>query len=253
MLNWIKEILNLSSRVLPIQYRLEKATREFYVYDFHVKKIFEELSRSYQLSDYFKLDDILTASPFRGLISELFSPNDFYLSQKDIAVATSICMRGYCDNQKQKNDNIIDFSYAFLKKLRVRIIEDQQLQERFSRIKKDAQEIVTDFDRSEIEETLANKKKLFTHYFRSFEDSNFDYQITVWHQAPDQSWIDCRSENSITIRIDPSSIREGFFLIGFDYESKGESLFYATRIARREYFNGTKSGFEDIDEAIWLK
>lgn len=77
---------------------------------------------------------------------------------------------------------------------------------------------------------------MFNYYFKSFEDKNFSQQITIWHQANGQNWLERRSEDSITINVDSSNIREGFFLTGFEYTKDGKNLEYATQIDGNEYF-----------------
>ena len=252
MLTWIKEIVNLSSKLLPTQYLFRKKL-DYYIYEFHITSIIKELDKLFDISTYCSLADIHKASPFRGLIGELFRSNEFYPSLKDIAIAINISIKGYCNEKETYNGEIIDLSYSFIEKLRQRIMDDPRLSELFSQLGKDVKKICSDFNRNDIEETLKNKKEMFTYYFKSFENKNINYQITISHQAAEKTWIEWEPEDSITLDIDRANIREGFFLLGFDYSNNGKSLTYATSINGYEYFDGIDNDKKNINRAIWLK
>ncbi|EAB4114473.1 hypothetical protein EOH33_25205, partial [Salmonella enterica] len=55
----------------------------------------------------------------------------------------------------------------------------------------------------------------------------------------DNTWIDWTEKNSIRININPYKIREGFFLIGFDYRdvTNDKRLHVASNKDGYEYFN----------------
>ena len=137
--------------------------------------------------------------------------------------------------------------------MRQRIIIDTRLRELFSKLGKDPKKICSDIDRADIEEILENKKKMFTYYFKLFEDKHFNYQITIWHQSAGKTWIEWKPEDSIILNIDPGNIREGFFLTGFDYSNNEGSLTYATRMNGYEYFDDIEHDMQNLERAIWLR
>jgi hypothetical protein len=68
------------------------------------------------------------------------------------------------------------------------------------------------------------------------------------------NWLDWGSENCITIYTDPEEVREGFFLLGFDYTKTetNEDLMIATRVEGYEYFYFNNYNLSRGD-VIWMK
>ena len=253
MQTWItRKLVDLVLEFSPVEYIIEERFSSC-IYKYHIIKIIDNLEDRFKIANYCSLSKIYEAPSFKGLISNFFDPNNLHLSPKDVAVCVNISISGYCNEKDTYNDVIIDFSYSFLEKLKKRIIRDKRLNNLLSSIGKDITYLQLDYDRDEIETTLSSKKGIFSHYFKSFEDKNFSHQITIWHQADGKSWLEWKSEDSITLNLDPSSIREGFFLIGFDYSQGEESLAYATRIKEYEYFSGVSGSIKDADRVIWLR
>ena len=104
---------------------------------------------------------------------------------------------------------------------------------------KSIQDIENENCREKLLNILVNKRSLFIHYFNGFNDIRYYFSIRVWHQANEKNWIDNNVENSLIININPLRIREGFFIIGFDYTrlSDGETLKVACNENGYEYFN----------------
>ncbi len=106
-------------------------------------------------------------------------------------------------------------------------------------------------ERAKIEYLFKNKKALLKHYFSTFKNDNFNNSIRIWHQSNDHSWVDWNEKNSICININPYKIREGFFLVGFDYFdiTNSESLYVASNKDGCEYFN------EHLDDGlcVWVR
>ncbi|CAI2076030.1 Uncharacterised protein [Serratia fonticola] len=97
----------------------------------------------------------------------------------------------------------------------------------------------TNSDRAAIEYLFKNKKDLFLHYFSTFNNTSYNHRVQIWHQGNDNTWIDWAEKNSIYININPYKIREGFFLVGFDYRdiTNNKSLHVASNKDGYEYFN----------------
>ena len=249
MEEWIR-MARLLSRIYPInRWCKEKIVQYFYGY--HVLEIIKDSNKKFRISDCFGLMRAYNEAPFRGLVKELMRVNDIYPSPKDIAVAINIAIGGYCSEGFTNNDEIIDFSFHFLTEIENRITTDEILREHFSGINKDVEKLVTNYDRDSLSRILAKKRDIFLNYFRTFEDKRYGQSIRVWHQADDNSWIDWSKENSLEIQMNTRKIREGFFLMGFDYSMNktGDRLSIATRIDGYEYFNDS----ENRDHAVWVR
>lgn len=175
------------------------------------------------------------AAPLRGLVREMFQSLDFYPSIKDVAVATAVTAQMV--GKTYDVDDVIDFSQLFIKELKSRIIVCSELNEMFSEYR-NVSRLSQEYDRKDIQATLENLPRLFTDYFKRFDDKHFSVKLIIQPRASVQSCPSWQPEESIKINVDPSSLREGFFLPCFDYYKNGEKLTNATRHKGYEYFNG---------------
>lgn len=185
-------------------------------------------------------------------MNETLKANQIYPSPKDIAVAIAIATKEYGDLDGKYISNIIDLAFHLAIEIKERISSDDTLKSILIDLGKNIESFDTDITRVEIEKSFKSKKQLFVDYFQTFKDPRFNYAIKVWHQGGEIDWVEWQEEDSITININPAKIREGFFLVGFDYSimSTGETLKFATRKNGYEYFNGDLDKYKDI---IWAR
>jgi hypothetical protein len=214
-------------------------------YHYHVREIMEKANSYFRISPSFDLIYVFNQPSFRGLINTLFEPNNFYFSCTDIAIAVNITIHGYCNKDYVDNESIVDFAYHFSDEVKERVRLDPLLSKELTVIGKDVKLIIDDTDRNEVNQAFSSKKTMFRHYFKTFEAPGFDKKVIVWHQNEDQCWIVWDTEDSIAVSVNPQKIREGFFLMGFDYSSDTYgSLDVATNDGRYEYFNDVREGVE---------
>jgi len=158
----------------------------------------------------------------------------------DVAVAINIATGHYCDNEFNNfSHEIIDFSYHVSHEIKESIIKNKIMRDGLVDYGKDISLMDTNSDRTAIECLFKNKKDLFQYYFSTFNNPSYNHSIQIWHQGNDNTWIDWDENNSICININPYKIREGFFLIGFDYRdiTNNERLHVASNKDGYEYFN----------------
>ncbi|HDM8047756.1 TPA: hypothetical protein P0E07_000827 [Vibrio fluvialis] len=230
------------------QYVLKRIEKYFLSY--HVEKILEEASHTFQISDYQYVTDLAEKSPFRGMMSEFVRVGDFCPSPQDIAVAINISINAYCNEHGRNLDKIIDLAFHISHEIKSRLVSDPILKSVLCDIHKDIKKIKTTGNRDEINRLFSNKKELFLSYYSTFEKPEFSYSIKVWHQDQDNTYIDWFEKNALTVHLNPLRIREGFFLVGFDYfcnESKS-NLMCATRIEGYEQFDGDWN-----NNVIWVR
>ena len=230
--------------------------REFYnkkmrndFYNPLVRKIIKQANSKYQVSSIFDLMYVFNDTPLKGLVNTLFEPDNFDFTCKNIAIAVHISVRGYVFKSQTNNEAVIDFAYYFCNEIEKTIKSNRLLSEELLSINKKIELMTECIDRDEIAEIFSSKKKIFEHYFQTFEASLFNDEITIFHQAENKEWIEWNEEDSITIRVNLQKIRRGFFLPGFDYSSKTHrGLSVVTTDGCYEYFNGEMKG----DHTVWL-
>ena len=230
------------------QYALKRIEKYFLSY--HVDKILEEASTVFKTSDYLDITDLSGDSPFRGMISEFVRVGDFCPSPKDIAVAINVSMYAFCNEKSTNSESIIDLAFHISTEIKTRLLHDPLLKSVLGDINKDISKIQTQGNRDEIRELFENKKKLFLSYYSTFDKPEFGYSIKVWHQSQDNSYIDWNEDDALTVHLNPMRIREGFFLLGFDYfcNERQSRLECATKVGDYEYFDG-----EWTDNVIWAR
>lgn len=239
MLNQIKEHL---STVVASRYQARQSDELSYICVSHVEEIACESAGNEFVA-------LCQAPPFRGLISETFKASEFYPSAKDVAVALAVSAE--TSGEDYSIAKTIDFSYVFIEKLKRRIISVPKLNQLFSRFAKDVRRLSTDVDRHKLKATMAEHKTLFAYYFKSFEDKNFSVEMVVTPRHNEQSSPSCQLDDPIQLTIDPSAVREGFFLSQFNYSQNGVPLTHATRYNGYEYFNGMDIGLGKRKDVIW--
>ncbi|HBE9078990.1 hypothetical protein [Serratia fonticola] len=193
-----------------------------------------------KLRGWYSPCDLIDAKEFRGMINSLFQPGDYHFSTMDIAVAINIATGHYCDNEFNKlSHEIIDFSYHLSREIKESIIKSKVMRDGLIDYGKNISLMDTNSDRAAIEYLFKNKKDLFLHYFSTFNNTSYNHRVQIWHQGNDNTWIDWAEKNSIYININPYKIREGFFLVGFDYRdiTNNKSLHVASNKDGYEYFN----------------
>lgn len=215
---------------------------DYFLY-YHVKKILKEANQNNHYSNSFNLEQLIYKSAFRGTICEYFRSNDFQPNAKDIAIAISISSDSYSNHITSKLDSLIDLSYHLSNKIKEIIILDITLKSIYEELGQSLVMLDKPVDRVDITNALKNKKSLFTEYYKSFNNKNFSYGIKIWHENEDNDWVQWKESESLIIHIDPLAIREGFFLVGFDYSelTSGNSLCFATSKGGYEFFNSFES------------
>ncbi len=211
--------------------------------------LLNSLNSEFEISKYFDLKYAFEQSSVKGLINTIFDPNEEFFSVLDLSVSINIAVNGYCNNEYVYNDKIIDSANYICENLKRRLYDDKVLKTYLADINKDLNNFSYEVSRSEIESVLTNKSSIFKTYFRKYHNPNYSTGIRIYHQAEGKNWIDWNDENSIQISHNTIEFREGFFLIGFDYQlSTGEYLRIATLKDGVEYFNPSKYSRDNV---IW--
>lgn len=246
----IFKIFGLLHNIYPIKKYLRKIIVEYF-FNYHINEILAHASSHFSISENRNANELRYEPAFRGLINDIFKNNDIYPSPKELAIAINVSIEAYCDQKLSHHNAIIDLAYHIANEIKVRILSDEVLKIIFHDLGKDVDKILINEKRSDIDRCFQNKKQLFENYFNSFNDTRFNYGIKIWHQGEDTEWIEWNESESITVHLDPTKVREGFYLIGFDYSiaATGENLNIATRVDGYEYFNR----LEQNSTVIWAR
>lgn len=232
-------------------YFLYKGKLVHYEYKKSVKSILISLDDK-SLFGWYKPSNLIESREFRGMINSLLQPGDYHYSAKDIAVAINITTAHFCKNELNKDSHeIIDMAYHIVSELKEVAIKNKIIRDGLTEYGKNIRHIDADSDRSEIEGLFMDKKSLFKYYFSTFNDSRYHHTIKVWHQGNDNTWIDWTENNSINVSVNPYKIREGFFLVGFDYcdITNDENLHVASNENGYEIFNK----YIDQNSCVWMQ
>lgn len=207
-----------------------------YFFDYKVVNILREANNYFDIGSLEKVINLKNNRIFRGLINSYISTDDKYPNALDIAVAVKISLGEFNNKYDQ---NILDFSFHLLSELKKILKTDPILKLAISDLGKDLIRLDDIIDRDKIITIMSNKKSLFIHYFNEFNDKRYNYAIRVWHQSNENSWIEWKIDDSIIVNLNPVRIREGFFMVGFDYTqlNNHESLDIAGNENGYEYFN----------------
>lgn len=235
----LNDIFKISEAITSPFHYIFKRNLSHYLYQKSILRILTSVNDK-KLRGWYRPLDLIDAREFRGIINSLFQPGDYHFSTMDIAVAINIATGHYCDNEFNKfSHEIIDFSYHFSREIKESIIKNKVMRDGLIDYGKSISLIEVNSERTEIENLFKSKKGLFKHYFSTFNNTNFNHSIRIWHQSNDNSWVDWNEKNSICININPYKIREGFFLVGFDYFdiTNSEGLSIASNKDGYEYFN----------------
>ncbi|WP_320151090.1 hypothetical protein [uncultured Tolumonas sp.] len=205
----------------------------------HVRSILRECDSIFNISSEMSPLDLINQRAFRGLIREYVQSDYFLPNVKDIAVSINLSCDHYLNGTPAHESNIIDLAYHICSELKRRIALDSSLRSTFINLDKSASDINNKISREEISNIFNSKKSLFTDYFTTFSDDRYNYSVKIWHQSESTPWLDWDNEHTLVVKLNPVRIREGFFLIGFDYTeiSTGYSLKVASEIRGYEYFN----------------
>lgn len=250
MLNYLLKPLGLLHWFYPVRQFLRARGADYFM-NYHLKEILLNAEKSYSISKHYKLSDLLKSPSFRGLMKELFRIGDFYQNPKNVSVAINVAFGLYGSEGKRFHTELINFSYHLCSEVKERIIGDLFLKNLLEEYGKDVEAMKVYYDRALILKVFDTKKDLFTEYFQTFNNPNYDFPIKIWHQSEGESWIKWEEKDSLMINVDKLRIREGFFLTGFDYTivKNHERLQMATRIKGYEYYNQV----EKNDEVIWAR
>lgn len=237
-------------RLHPIKIFLRKRVVDYFTY-YHLREILDEASRHFRVSRIRRITDLKFEPAFRGLINELFQSKDFYFSSKDLAISISVALDLYNTKNQHLTEELIDLSFHLTERICERIASDYLLITVFQDLGKEIKNIDSNTDRGDIRECLSEKRHIFKHYFSSYNDPRYSHEIKVWHSGEGKSWIEWNEEDSLIVTINPARVREGFYLIGFDYFSitKDTTLSRATTENGYEFFNGSL----DTGTVIWAK
>lgn len=222
-----------------------------YIYNKSVKSILMDMDEK-KLLGWYKPSSLLESREFRGMINSLLQPGNYHYSAMDIAVAINISTFHFSKSEMNKDSHdIIDMAYHIVSELKEVAIKNKIIRDGLNEYGKNVNLIETNSERSKIEKLFMNKKELFKYYFSTFNDSRYHNTIKVWHQGNDNTWIDWSEDNSVNVNINPHKIREGFFLIGFDYSNItcNERLRVASNKNGYEFFNK----FIDRKSCIWMQ
>ena len=222
-----------------------------YLYQKSIVRILTNVNDK-RLRESYRPLDLIDAREFRGVINSLFQPGDYHFSTMDVAVAINVATGHYSGNEFNKlSHEIIDFSYHLSREIKESIIKSKLMRDGLADYGKNIALVDVNSEREKIEFLFKDKKSLFKHYFSTFNDANFNHSIKIWHQSNDNSWVDWNEKNSICIKINPYKIREGFFLVGFDYFdiTNSESLYVASNENGYEYFNK----YVDNGLYVWMR
>lgn len=236
--------------IYPVKIFLQRRVADYF-FHYHVSELLKHASSRYKISDRHPISLIKNEPAFKGTVKEIFRSNSFYPEPIDFAVALKVATGEFENQADQFNDAIIDLAYHLATDVKNRIATDQLLRSSFSDLGKDLKKLDVNQKRDIVVSIFKDKKSLFTRYFDSFQDTRFSSGIKIWHQGEENSWVDWKEEDSITINLDLLRIREGFFLVGFDYSDalSGDSLVVATTKNGYEYFNG-----HDVSSnAVWVR
>lgn len=201
------------------------------------RRILNEAKSRYKIATYDDIEYAYREGAFKGMIQSLFASDHFYYTPLDLAVAINVSIHGYCNAKYVDNSSIIDASYFIMNEIRALILKDSIVKSLLKGAGKDVMNYNTQFPRNEIEKVLRYKSEIFKTYFKTFEDTRFSSSMKIYHQGYGESWLTWNENNSMSIRLDPSYIREGFFLLGFDYRLDESRLYTAYRSNGIEYFN----------------
>lgn len=243
----IKTMGNITS---PFHYILKRKLVH-YLYEKGVMEILMNVNEE-KLRGWYQPRNLMNSREFRGMINSLLQPGDYHYSTLDIAVAINIATSHFCDNSYNRySHELIDFSYHITSEIKDVIIKNKIINDGVRGYGKNVDLIDINSERNKIELLFKNKKELFRHYFSTFNDTRYNHTIKIWHQGNDNVWIDWDEYNSINVNINPYKIREGFFLIGFDYHdvTKNERLHVASNKDGHEFFNK----YFDRDSCVWMQ
>ena len=235
----LTDISKISETITSPFHYIFKRKISHYLYQKNIIRILTNVNDR-KLRKWYSPCKLISAREFRGLINSLFQPGDYHFSTTDVAVAINIATGHYCDNEFNNfSHEIIDFSYHVSHEIKESIIKNKIMRDGLVDYGKDISLMDTNSDRTAIECLFKNKKDLFQYYFSTFNNPSYNHSIQIWHQGNDNTWIDWDENNSICININPYKIREGFFLIGFDYRdiTNNERLHVASNKDGYEYFN----------------
>lgn len=235
----LTDISKISETITSPFHYIFKRKISHYLYQKNIIRILTNVNDR-KLRKWYSPCKLISAREFRGLINSLFQPGDYHFSTMDVAVAINIATGHYCDNEFNNfSHEIIDFSYHVSHEIKESIIKNKIMRDGLVDYGKDISLMDTNSDRTAIECLFRNKKDLFQYYFSTFNNPSYNHSIQIWHQGNDNTWIDWDENNSICININPYKIREGFFLIGFDYRdiTNNERLHVASNKDGYEYFN----------------
>lgn len=235
----LNDIFKISEVITSPFHYIFKRKLSHYLYQKSIIDILTSVNDK-KLRECYRPLDLINAREFRGIINSLFQPGDYHFSTIDIAVAINIAIAHYCDNEFNKHSHeIIDLSYHLSREIKESINKSKIMRDGLIDYGKNISQIDVNPERIKIEYLFKNKKDLFKHYFSTFNNTNFNHSIRIWHQSNDNAWVDWAEKNSICININPYKIREGFFLVGFDYfdVTNNESLHIASNKDGYEYFN----------------
>lgn len=205
-----------------------------------------------KLFGWYKPSNLIESREFRGMINSILQPGSYHYSAMDIAVAINITTSHFCENKLNKDSHeIIDMAYHIVSELKDVAIKNKIIGDGLNEYGKSIGLINVDSERSEIERLFTDKKALFKYYFSTFNDSRYHHAIKIWHQGNDNTWIDWAESNSINVNVNPHKIREGFFLIGFDYYNitSHEKLHVASNEDGYEFFNR----YIDRNSCVWMQ
>ena len=197
------------------------------------------------------IKDAILSDAFRnGLIEHFLKPNDYILNAKDIAIAINMGVFGH-SNSSFINENTIDIAFYLDKKIKERLILDDNLKYIFKELGKMVKASNNEILRKDIEIILNDKKQIFRNYFELYNSNNYTEKVIVYYPGYGKSWLEWKKDESLEISIFEYDIPIGFFLVGFDYESSRKGwLRLATRFKENEFFN---PNIEEKGKMVWLK
>jgi len=246
-MKFLFSILKHIQFIYPVKIFLRRRVADYF-FHYHVSELLKHAASRYRISDRHPIILIKNEPAFRGTVKEIFRSHSFYPKPADFAVALKVATGEYDAEADEYNNTIIDLAYHLATEIKNRITTDQILKSSFEDLGKELKTLDVSQKRDSVDSIFKNKKSLFTRYFDSFQDTRFSSGIKIWHQSQENPWVDWDEEDSITINLDPLRIREGFFLIGFDYSDvqTGKRLMIATTKHGYEYFDGLDLSSKDI-------
>ncbi|EPG0327010.1 hypothetical protein ACSWSC_000175 [Vibrio alginolyticus] len=243
MMGLVFKCLSVLYNFYPVKIFLNKRIERYFL-NYHIAQILQESSDIYVIATYCRLSDLKDKSPLRGVLCEYLRVGDFYPTPKDLAVAINVSINAYCNQKFVNESSIIDLAFHLSHEIKRRLFEDPLLKKVCDDFGKDISIYSSSGNRMEIEQLFADKKNLFISYFSTFEKLEFSYSVKVWHQSQENSFIEWKEQDAINVHLNPMRIREGFFLMGFDYHcnQSNRGLRLATRSNDYETFNGDSNG-----------